>query len=112
MALLLIFRGLLPQNNMCCSTSWSNYKISVSLIECKLQEELARNKTFTKIFKGEELSGNEKFTDRWTNANLIVLGFNDMSTPVGHFVISQRKKQEIEEIVEMMKERDKKKTGK
>ena len=47
-ALLLIFHGLLPQNSMCCSISLSYYKSSFS----KLQEELARNKTFTEIFEG------------------------------------------------------------
>ena len=37
---------------MPCSTSWSNYKSSFSLIGCKLQEELAGNEKSTEIFKG------------------------------------------------------------
>ena len=42
-----------------------------------------------------------------------VLGFNDTSTLVGHFVsISQRRgRKEIEEIVEEMKERDREEKG-
>ena len=37
---------------------------------------------------------------------LIVLGFNDTSTLVGHFVLSPREMEKREEIVEEMKERD------
>ena len=37
---------------------------------------------------------------------LIVLGFNDTSTLVGHFVSSPREREKREEIVEEMKERD------
>ena len=37
---------------------------------------------------------------------LIVLGFNDTSTLVGHFVSSPREREKREEIVEKMKERD------
>ena len=46
-----------------------------------------------------------------TQANLILLGFNNTSTLVGHFVISQRKGIEIEQIVEEMKERKRKERG-
>ena len=42
---------------------------------------------------------------------LIVLGFNDTSTLVDHFVISQRGRKEIAEIVEEMKEKDRKERG-
>ena len=35
-----------------------------------------------------------------------MLGFNDTSTLVGHFVSSPREREKIEEIVEEMKERD------
>ena len=44
----------------------------------------------------------------FTGVFFIVVGFNDVSTLVGHFVSSPRKKgrKEIEEIVEEMKERD------
>ena len=45
----------------------------------------------------------ENFSRR--HFELIVLGFNDTSTLVGHFVSSPRKR-EIEEIAEEMKERD------
>ena len=43
---------------------------------------------------------------------LIVLGFNDTSTLVGHFVSSPREREKIEEIVETMKERDRGERGK
>ena len=47
-----------------------------------------------------------------SDQGLIVLGCNDMSTLVGHFVSSPRKgRKEIEEIVEEMKERDRKERG-
>ena len=36
----------------------------------------------------------------------IVLGFNDTSTLVGHFVSSPRENEKLEEIVEERKERD------
>ena len=46
---------------------------------------------------------------------LIVLGFNDTSTLVGHFVSSPRERVErdtnVEEIVEEMKERDREERG-
>ena len=41
---------------------------------------------------------------------LIVLGFNDTSTLVGHFV-SEKGRKEIEEIVEEMKERNREERG-
>ena len=41
----------------------------------------------------------------------VVLGFNDTSTLVGHFVSSPRER-EIEEIVEEMKERERGERGK
>ena len=44
--------------------------------------------------------------------DLIVLGFNDTSTLVGHFVSSPREREKIEEIVETMKERDRGERGK
>ena len=43
---------------------------------------------------------------------LIVFGFNDTSTLVGHIVLSPREREEIEEIVEEMKERDRGERGK
>ena len=42
---------------------------------------------------------------------LIVLGFNDMSNLVSHFVLSPREKEKTEEIEEM-KERDRGERGK
>ena len=49
---------------------------------------------------------------REVHVKLIVLGFNDMSTLVGHFVFSPRKREkEIEEIPEEMIERNKEETG-
>ena len=50
-----------------------------------------------------------KFQNDWLIV-LIVLGFNNMSTLVGHVVLSPREK-EIREIVEEMKERDREKRG-
>ena len=41
-----------------------------------------------------------------------MLGFNDTSTLVGHFVSSPREREKIEEIVETMKERDRGERGK
>ena len=40
-----------------------------------------------------------------------MLGFNDMSTLVGHFVSSARERAKREEIVEEMKERDREERG-
>ena len=40
-----------------------------------------------------------------------MLGFNNTSTHVGHFVLSPRKREKREEIVEEMKERDRKERG-
>ena len=41
-----------------------------------------------------------------------MLGFNDISTLVGHFVLSPREREkEIEEIVQEMKERDREERG-
>ena len=37
---------------------------------------------------------------------IIVLGFNDMSTHVGHFVSSPKEREKRDRIVEEMKERD------
>ena len=42
---------------------------------------------------------------------LIVLGFNDTPTLVGHFVLSPREKEKREEIVEEMKERNREERG-
>ena len=42
---------------------------------------------------------------------MIVLGFNDKSALVGHFVLSPREREKIEEIVEEMKERDREEIG-
>ena len=42
---------------------------------------------------------------------LTVLGFNDTSALVGHFVLSPREKEKKEEIVEVMKERDREERG-
>ena len=42
---------------------------------------------------------------------LIVLGFNDTSTLVGHFVSSPREREKREEIAEEMKERDREERG-
>ena len=43
--------------------------------------------------------------------SLNVLGFNDISTLMGHFVSSPREREEREEIVEERKERDREKIG-
>ena len=40
-----------------------------------------------------------------------MLGFNDMSTLVAHFVSSPREREKIEEIVEEMKERNREERG-
>ena len=40
-----------------------------------------------------------------------MLGFNDTSTLLGHFVSSPREREKIEEIVEEMKERDREESG-
>ena len=42
---------------------------------------------------------------------LIALGFNNMSTLVGHFVSSPREREKREEIIEEMKERDREEGG-
>ena len=42
---------------------------------------------------------------------LVVLGFNNKSTLVGHFVSSPREREKREEIVEEMKERDREESG-
>ena len=42
---------------------------------------------------------------------LIVLGFNNTSTLVGHFVSSPREREKREEIAEEMKERDREERG-
>ena len=48
-----------------------------------------------------------------TTFTLIVLGFNDISTLVGHFVLFPEKgRKQIEEKVERMKERDREERGK
>ena len=50
--------------------------------------------------------------DHFYICDLIVLGFNDTSTLVGHFVSSPREgRKETEEIVEEMKERNRKERG-
>ena len=46
------------------------------------------------------------------NIRIIVLGFNDMSTLVGHFVSSPREREKREEIVKEMKKRDRGERGK
>ena len=52
-----------------------------------------------------------KSTNFVQNLLLIVLGFNDMSTLVGHFVSSPREREKKEEIVEEMKERNREERG-
>ena len=48
----------------------------------------------------------------WMNNIIFVLGFNDMSTLVGHFVSSPREvRKEIEEIVKKMKEAEREERG-
>ena len=53
------------------------------------------------------------FGDNHLKVFLIVLGFNDMSTLVGHFVSSPKGRREIEEIVEDMivRDREERRTG-
>ena len=55
---------------------------------------------------------NDNGTSNWNSQQIvIVLGFNDTSTLVGHFVSSPREREKREEIVEEMKERDRKERG-
>ena len=55
---------------------------------------------------------NDNGTSNWNSQQIvIVLGFNDTSTLVGHFVSSPREREKKEEIVEEMKERDRKERG-
>ena len=45
-------------------------------------------------------------------SQLIVLGFNDTSALMGHFVYSPREREKTDSIVEEMKERDRGERGK
>ena len=58
-----------------------------------------------------ELLDNSKACNRGLIIFLIELGFNDMLTLVGHFVSSPKRRKEIEEIAEEMKERDREERG-
>ena len=54
----------------------------------------------------EEIVEEMKERYREVRAGMSELEFNDMSTLVGHFVLSPREQEKIEEIVEEMNERD------
>ena len=49
---------------------------------------------------------NSSRTQTGLSADFDCVGVNDTSTLVGHIVLSPREREEIEEIVEEMKERD------
>ena len=64
----------------------------------------------SKFFQLAHKGCNFFLSEQTSFSDLIVLGFNDTSTLVGHFVLSPREgRKETEEIVEEMKERTGKK---